>query len=94
MYTLLIWPPLRFEETVASGEVAMITFSHREPKIVPTFSRSCVILVLHSHVRIMCYIVLAYKRTLRTLLLIVLMPIDNYGTDRYVILLKMHSNSR
>ena len=42
----------------------------------------------------MCYIVLAYKRTLRTLLLIVLMPIDNYGTDRYVILLKMHSNSR
>ena len=71
----------------------MITFSRPEPKIVPTLSRSCVILILHSYVRIMCYIVLAYKRTIRTLLLIVSMPIENYGTDRYVILSNMHSNS-
>ena len=41
----------------------------------------------------MCKNVWAYKRQLRTLLLMVLMPIEKYGTDRYVILSNMDSNS-
>ena len=41
----------------------------------------------------MCKNVWAYRRPLRTLLLMVLMPIEKYGTDRYVILSNMDSNS-
>ena len=48
---------------------------------------------VHFYVRIMCKNVWAYKRPLRTLLLMVLMPIEKYGTDRYVILSNMDSNS-